>query len=69
MSKVIIVRCVRCLKPYNINFAALEYDCSNGSETPKCPHCRTYGMSFEDIIKLQPEIEEKLKKFHDVSTN
>jgi hypothetical protein len=36
--------------------------------TPQCPHCKCYGMSFEEIKALQPEIEEKLKKFHDVST-
>jgi len=57
MNKVIIVRCVRCLKPYNINFAGeMEY-------TPQCPHCKCYGMKFEEIQALQPEIEEKLKKF------
>jgi hypothetical protein len=56
MSKVIIVRCVRCLKPYNIQY------CSLYGDTPQCPHCKCYGMSFEEIIALQPEIKEKLKE-------
>ena len=55
MSKVIVVRCVQCLKPYNINYAGkMEY-------TPQCPHCKCYGMSFKEIMALQPEIKEKLE--------
>ena len=56
MSKIIIVRCVRCLKLYNINYAGTM------ENTPQCPHCKVYGMSFEEIMALQPEIEEKLKE-------
>lgn len=55
MSKVIIVRCVRCLKPYNIQL------CGSMEYTPQCPHCKVYGVSFEDIMALQPEIKEQLK--------
>ena len=56
MSEVIVVRCVRCLKPYNIQY------CNSYENTPQCPHCKCYGMSFEEIMALQPEIEEKLKQ-------
>ena len=56
MSKVIIVRCVRCLKKYNANYAYME------ENTIQCPHCKCYGMSFDEIIALQPEIKEKLKE-------
>jgi len=56
MSKVIIARCVRCLKPYNVNLANME------EYTPQCPHCKCYGMKYEEIMAMQPEIEEKLKK-------
>lgn len=56
MSKVIIVRCIRCLKPYNIIYAV-----EMGS-TPQCPHCKCYGMSFDEIMALQPEIKQKLSE-------
>lgn len=56
MSKVIIVRCVLCLKPYNINYAHMI------GNMPQCPHCKCYGVSFDEVMTLQPEIEEKLKE-------
>jgi hypothetical protein len=56
MSKVIIVRCVRCLKPYNINYAG------EMENTPQCPHCKCYGMSFDEVMALQPEIKKQLTK-------
>lgn len=56
MSKIIIVRCVGCLKLYNINYADIM------ESTPQCPHCKFYGMSFDEVMALQPEIEEKLKQ-------
>lgn len=55
MSKVVIVRCIRCLKPYNIYYAGEK------GYTPQCPHCECYGVSYEEIMALQPEIKEQLK--------
>lgn len=56
MSKVIIVRCIRCLKPYNIYYAG------EMGNTPQCPHCKCYGVSFDEIMSSQPEIKKQLSK-------
>lgn len=29
---------------------------------PQCPHCKCYGVSFDEVMALQPEIKEKLKE-------
>jgi len=50
MSKVIIVRCPRCLLPFNANYAALV------ENTIQCPHCKCYGMEDEEFFNLQQEI-------------
>jgi hypothetical protein len=30
--------------------------------TPQCPHCKCYGMSFDEVMALQPEIKKQLTK-------
>lgn len=56
MSKVIIVRCPRCLKQCNIQYANIM------GYTPQCPHCDCYGLEQEKIMELQPEINKQLKE-------